>query len=80
MEAIYSSETLVSTYKSTHPRNIQNRHANLHGYENLKSLSIRFSNKNSVTISCAFQSMVLFAMSQKNIFAVHKLSEISLAD
>jgi hypothetical protein len=81
MEAIYSSETLVSTYKSTQPRNLQNHHAKLHGYENLKFLSIRFSNKNSVTIPCAFQTMVLFAMSQKkNIFAVSKLSEISLAD
>jgi hypothetical protein len=65
MEAIYSSETLVSTYKSTRPRNLQNHHANLHGYENLKSLSITFSNRKFVTIPCAFQTIVLFAMPQK---------------
>jgi hypothetical protein len=37
METRYSSKTLVSTYKTTHPRNLEDCNLNNCGFENLKT-------------------------------------------
>jgi hypothetical protein len=40
MEEVYSSETLVTTYKSTRRRNPEDQHRHFHLYKNLKSYMI----------------------------------------
>jgi hypothetical protein len=41
MEAVYSSETLVSTYNSVRRYNPEDRHRHLHHRENLKSQTVQ---------------------------------------